>query len=404
MIEKEDHHISERLRLSLRQLEVFVATAHAGSTRGGAERVARSQSAASSALADLESALGVQLFDRVGRRLMLNENGRALLPRAQSLLDQSLEMQALFIGEHAAPLRVAASFTIGEYLLPERISEWTVLHPESQVRLQIANTRDVIEAVAAFDVDVGFIEGTQTHSELIVRPWLDDELVIVAAPGHPLARQRASARQLGRRDLGGARAGVGHAAGHRCLAAAEPRTGPRRLRAWQHRGDQARRRVGPWAGLPVAFHRRAIARGPAPGRSAHRAAEGGPQARDRGPSRQATGPGDDRLRRALRRCRHAHARRARRSRARAGSSPHDRPEDTGYCARSPQRQLRQHQNFLLQPRPTENSRMRMVSLPPAPGPSMALNSDGPLTLLRGAIMKAPVSSLSLESAWVKPSV
>ena len=197
MIEKHDQQIPERLRLSLRQLEVFVATAHAGSTRGGAERVARSQSAASSALADLESALGVQLFDRVGRRLILNENGRALLPKAQSLLDQSLEMQALFIGEHAAPLRVAASFTIGEYLLPQRISDWTAVHPQSQVRLQIANTRDVIEAVAAFDVDVGFIEGTQTHSELVVRPWLDDELVIVAAPGHPLARQRACARQLG---------------------------------------------------------------------------------------------------------------------------------------------------------------------------------------------------------------
>lgn len=196
MIEKPDQQTPERLRLSLRQLEVFAATARAGSTRAGAERVARSQSAASSALADLEGVLGVQLFDRVGRRLLLNENGRALLPRAQSLLDQSLEMQALFTGEHAAPLRVAASFTIGEYLLPQRISQWTALHPHSQVRLQIANTRDVNEAVASFDVDVGFIEGTQTHSDLIVRPWLDDELVIVAAPGHPLARQRASARQL----------------------------------------------------------------------------------------------------------------------------------------------------------------------------------------------------------------
>lgn len=196
MIDKSDHGIPERLRLSLRQLEVFVATAHAGSTRAGAERVARSQSAASSALADLESALGTQLFDRVGRRLMLNENGRALLPRAQSLLDQSLEIQGQFVGEHAPPLRVAASFTIGEYLLPERISEWTTLHPHSQVRLQIANTRDVNEAVAAFEVDVGFIEGPQTHSELIVRPWLDDELVIVAAPGHPIARHRASPREL----------------------------------------------------------------------------------------------------------------------------------------------------------------------------------------------------------------
>jgi DNA-binding transcriptional LysR family regulator len=196
MIDKSDQQSGGRLRLTLRQLEVFAATAHAGSTRAGAERVARSQSAASSAIADLEEALGAQLFDRVGRRLLLNENGRALQAKAQDLLAEALQMQALFAGAHAAPLRVAASFTIGEYLLPQRVSAWTVLHPRSQVRLQIANTSDVIEAVAGFDVDVGFIEGTQTHPDVLVRPWLHDELVIVAAPGHPLAARGASAHQL----------------------------------------------------------------------------------------------------------------------------------------------------------------------------------------------------------------
>ena len=81
-----------RLRLSLRQLEVFVATARGGSTRAAAERIARSQSAASTALGDLESAIGAALFDRVGRRLVLNENGRSLLPKAAALVDQALDI------------------------------------------------------------------------------------------------------------------------------------------------------------------------------------------------------------------------------------------------------------------------------------------------------------------------
>lgn len=192
MTEKTD----QRLRLTLRQLEVFAATARAGSTRAAADKVARSQSAASTALADLEATLGVDLFDRVGRRLVLNENGRALLPRAVSLLDQATELEALFAAEHAAPLRIASSFTIGEYLLPRLVAQWKRAHPQSQVRMDIANTHNVLEAVAAFDVDVGFIEGTGSHPELVVRKWLSDELVVVAAPNHPLAGRRATKKRL----------------------------------------------------------------------------------------------------------------------------------------------------------------------------------------------------------------
>ena len=189
-------HQAPRLRMSLRQLEVFVATARAGSTRAAADRVARSQSAASAALADLESSLGVLLFDRIGRRLLLNENGRALLPKAASLIDQAIELEHLFSGAHAAPLRLAASLTIGEYLLPGVLAQWKLAYPAHTMQLMIGNTAKVIDAVVGFDADVGFIEGTQTHPRLIVRPWLTDELVIIAAATHPLAIRPVTLRQL----------------------------------------------------------------------------------------------------------------------------------------------------------------------------------------------------------------
>ncbi|WP_159914647.1 LysR family transcriptional regulator [Pantoea sp. 18069] len=196
MIDKTTHPAYQRLRLSLRQLEVFLATARGGSTRAAADRIARSQSAASAALAELEAALGCELFDRIGRRLQLNENGRALLPKAQALVDQAGEAQDLFMHEHAAPLRVAASFTIGEYLLPRLVSRWTQLHPKSKIHLRIGNTSEVIDAVAAMDVDIGFVEGSQTHSDLVVQSWGDDEIVVIAAPGHALAQQCATTQQL----------------------------------------------------------------------------------------------------------------------------------------------------------------------------------------------------------------
>lgn len=187
---------SSRLRLTLKQVEVFVATARGGSTRAAADRVARSQSAASTALADLEAALGMQLFDRLGRGLALNENGQAFLRRAQTLLEAAESAQAVFTAGHDAPLRLSASFTVGEYVLPELIARWTQAHPNCLVQLRIANTREVIDDVTGFDADVGFIEGPQSHPDVIVRPWLMDDLVVVAAPGHALAAGVATRRQL----------------------------------------------------------------------------------------------------------------------------------------------------------------------------------------------------------------
>jgi DNA-binding transcriptional LysR family regulator len=188
---------SARLRFSLRHLEIFAATARAGTVRAAANQVARSQSAASATLVELEDTLGAQLFDRVGRRLLLNENGRALLPKAMSLLDRATELQQLFAAEHDAPLRLAASLTIGEYLLPDLLAGWKTAHPASPVHLMIGNTSEVIAAVAGFDVDIGFIEGRQTHPQLIVHAWRSDELVIVAATAHPLAGRTATTHQLG---------------------------------------------------------------------------------------------------------------------------------------------------------------------------------------------------------------
>jgi len=187
---------TSRLRLNLRQLEVFVATARAGSTRAAAERVSRSQSAASAALAELEAAVGAPLFDRIGRRLVLNENGRALLPRAAAMIDDATDLQHLFSNEHATPLRVSASFTIGEYLLPERVAQWKTVHPGSHLRMRVSNTDDVIDAVARHEADIGFVEGARTHPDLLMRPWLSDELVIFAAPTHPLATHKVSIEQL----------------------------------------------------------------------------------------------------------------------------------------------------------------------------------------------------------------
>src|SRR3546814_17787888 len=86
------------MKFSLRQLEVFSAIATLDNVSGAAERLGMSQSAASTALAELERRAGRPLFDRAGKRLRLNETGRALLPRALELLDPAAEIDALLEG------------------------------------------------------------------------------------------------------------------------------------------------------------------------------------------------------------------------------------------------------------------------------------------------------------------
>jgi DNA-binding transcriptional LysR family regulator len=176
------------MRLTLRQLQIFIAIAQSGSTAAAAQLVSLSQSASSAALNELEGLLECRLFDRVGKRLILNENGRVLLPQARQMLDvgATIEKQFSLANGTATGLHIGASTTIGIYLLPTILatSDKGPLHKHP--RVTIANTSDIISAVASFEVDVGLIEGPCHDQEVHVEPWLRDELIIVSGPKHPI--------------------------------------------------------------------------------------------------------------------------------------------------------------------------------------------------------------------------
>jgi DNA-binding transcriptional LysR family regulator len=181
------------MRITLRQLAIFTAVADAGSTAAAAGRVALSQSATSAALNELEAVLGARLFDRVGTRLVLNDTGRGLLPQARAVLDGAAGIEREFRlgtapGEAGARslLRVGASTTIGNYLLPTLVAGWQRAHPTAPVDVEIANTGAVAAAVARMEVDIGLIEGPSREPDVVARPWREEELAIVCAPSHPL--------------------------------------------------------------------------------------------------------------------------------------------------------------------------------------------------------------------------
>ena len=183
------------MHITLRQLEVFAEVLKSGSTTQASVMLALSQSAVSAALTDLEGQLGVQLFDRVGKRLVVNEHGRLLYPRALALLEQTTEIEQLFREDNGA-IRVYASSTIGNYILPAMIARYRHDFPDLPLELSVGNSQDVINAVLDFRVDIGLIEGPCHSTEIISEPWLEDELVVFAAPSSPLTKGPVTLEQL----------------------------------------------------------------------------------------------------------------------------------------------------------------------------------------------------------------
>lgn len=176
------------MHYTLRQLEIFLAAAHFENLSRAAESLAMSQSAASGALKELESQFDVRLFDRVGKRLQLNDLGRALQPKAEELLERARELETAFGRHHdAGPIRVGATLSIGTYLAVPLIERYMAEHPESRVNLEVANTVAIASKIAHFELDVGLIEGEINNSELEIKPWREDELVVFCAPHHPYA-------------------------------------------------------------------------------------------------------------------------------------------------------------------------------------------------------------------------
>ncbi len=179
------------MKYSLRQLEIFVAISRTESVSRAAELLHLSQSATSTSLGEFERQFDLQLFDRVGKSLSINETGRQLLPRAVEILDRAKEIEAQLNG-HAGfgEMHIGATLTVGNYLATLLVAQFLQQHPESRIQLQVHNTKTIVQQIANYELDLGMIEGDCHHPDIEVQPWIADELAIFCAPDHTLAQQK----------------------------------------------------------------------------------------------------------------------------------------------------------------------------------------------------------------------
>lgn len=186
--------------MTLEQLRIFVAVAERQHVTRAAEALNLAQSAASAAIASLESRHGIKLFSRVGRNIELTEPGRAFLDEARAVLARVAAaelMLAEFGGLQRGSLSVCASQTIAGYWLPRHLTDYRRAHPRIELRVTVGNTAQVAAAVHDGTVEVGFVEGTVTDPAILSEVVARDQLVLVVGSDHQWAdRARAEWDEL----------------------------------------------------------------------------------------------------------------------------------------------------------------------------------------------------------------
>jgi DNA-binding transcriptional LysR family regulator len=176
------------MRFTLKQLQVFLAVARFENVSLAADELAMSQSAASTALKELEHRFGMQLFDRIGKRLQLNDQGDALRPKVAALIAEANELErSLIDANEIGEIKVGATLTIGNYLAIGIMARFMKKHPTARVDLNVENTASIAAKVRNFELDIGLIEGELQADDLDVSYWRDDKLALFCAPSHPFA-------------------------------------------------------------------------------------------------------------------------------------------------------------------------------------------------------------------------
>jgi len=182
------------------RLKVFRTVAEAMSFRKAAEVLHLSQPAVSQQIRALEEEARVRLFDRAGgdghgSQIALTEAGRVLLGyanRAAAIMGEAERALAALNHEVTGELRLGASTTVAQYLLPRILSAFLKQYPNVRMSMVSGNTEEIVEAVGEEKVALGIIEGPPMRRDVKTEPMAPDELVLIVSPAHPWAQRKGT--------------------------------------------------------------------------------------------------------------------------------------------------------------------------------------------------------------------
>lgn len=176
--------------MTLRHIKIFVTVCECESITMAAQKLYLAQPAVSLAISELEKYYGIKLFDRISRRLYITEAGKQFLSYAVHIVNLFDEMENKVKNwESVGTLRVGSSITIGNYLMPLYVKQFSKLYPSIIVNVLIDNSQTIEDKILSNELDFALIEGIVHSTYITSENYLDDKLVLICGEEHPFFRR-----------------------------------------------------------------------------------------------------------------------------------------------------------------------------------------------------------------------
>ncbi|MFL0195026.1 LysR family transcriptional regulator [Clostridium sp. WILCCON 0269] len=176
--------------MDIKQLQTFIIVSKLLNFREAGEELNYSQSSVSDHIRNLEQELGVKLFERLGRKVFLNENGKKLISPAEKMIQYEKEIHQLFNKDEkiSGLLRIGAAETLSVFWLPPILKEYRITYPDVKVTLRMADCCEFPKMLSHNMIDVAFSLHDQSQHDYISQINIfEDSTVFIVAPDHPLA-------------------------------------------------------------------------------------------------------------------------------------------------------------------------------------------------------------------------
>lgn len=189
--------------MTLRHMRIFVAVCEENSITKAALKLHIAQPAVSTAVKELEEYYDIKLFDRISKRLYLTDSGRKFLEYASHIVSLFNDMENnVRQWDLSRKLKVGASITVGTNLMPEYVSTFLKIHPQSSIEVFIGSSDTIEKRILQNDLDFAFIEGTVHSDRIVSETYLKDRLAVICSPFDPLGKKETiSIEQLLSRPL-----------------------------------------------------------------------------------------------------------------------------------------------------------------------------------------------------------